>query len=716
MGPGRYDAYPPMNAPEQPAGHADAGQDPACVLRNVGICAHIDAGKTTLTEQILHLCGREARVGRVDEGTSVMDWMTEERERGITITAAATRVQWGGCEVNLVDTPGHVDFTVEVERCMRVLDGAVLVVDATRGVEPQTETVWRQVERRGLPALAFVNKCERPGADVLACAESIGQKLGVRPLVVAYPIGGGDEEVPFSGVVDLVSGVARRVEPDGRQVDVAVPASMEDEVGVLRAELVDALADLDDAVFEVVCGGGEPTVEQLTAALREATRGRRVVPLFCGAALRGHGVPQLLDGVAKLLPSPADRPAPELFHARTGAAVQDESVTDEGSDQPLALVFKIHSRLRRGVRLDLAFARIYRGSVRPGARLWNGRSGRLEMVESVLRIHADAVDELDHAGAGDVVALAGLGATGCGDTLSTEGATFRLEPPRTPSAVIAVLLEPSRDDGREALGAALRQLAREDPSLRALEDAGTGQWMLEGMGELHLEVALARLRVEFRVEPRVGSPQVACMESVRVSSSGAGEVDRVLGDERADALVELRLEPSEDPASPVEVSAAGAGLQAAPSAFAAVSSALLAEAATAGPLAGHPLCGVGIVVEGARSSTDHAVDAAWGQAAVAALRAALRSAAAADGVERLEPWMSFVVDAPVDVAGGVIGDLNSRHAAMEEVQSTGTVDRRIAGIAPLRGLIEYSTALRSLSKGRGTFTLRPAGFRPSVPE
>ncbi len=703
-----------MDVSDHPAGHAGHGSAPARELRNVGICAHIDAGKTTLTERVLHLCGREPRVGRVDEGTSVMDWMAEERERGITITAAAARVRWAECEINLVDTPGHVDFTVEVERCMRVLDGAIVVVDATRGVEPQTETVWRQVERRGLPALAFVNKCERPGADVLACAASIGEKLGVRPLVVAYPIGGGDEDVPLSGVVDLVRGVAQRVEPGGQRVQVPIPEAIEDEVGVLRAELVDALADLDDEVFGVVCAGGEPTVGQLTAALRAATRERRVVPLFCGAALRGHGVPLLLDGIANLLPSPQDRPAPELFDARSGKVLPPLPSEVAGVDDPLLLVFKVHSQQRRGERLDLAVARIYRGAVRPGMKLWNGRSGRLEEVGAVLRIHADAVDELEYAGPGDVVALRGLVSTGCGDTLASEGALHRLEPPRTPNAVVAVLLEPSRDEEREALGAALQRLVREDPSLRAQEDPGTGQWGLEGMGELHLEVALARLKAEFQIEPRVGAPQVAQLESVRGTHSGSGEVDRSLGGERVDAVVGLRLEPVETRAAPVEVGAEGPGGHASGEVLAAVTSALVAEAATAGPLAGHPLCGVRIVIVQANSSTEHAVEAAWGQAAVAALRAALRSAAAAGGVEPLEPWMSFVVDAPADVAGGVIGDLNSRHAVMEEVQSTGTMGRQIAGIAPLRELIGYSTSLRSLSKGRATFSLRPAGFRPSA--
>ena len=503
-------------------------------------------------------------------------------------------------------------------------------------------------------------------------------------------------------------------EADGRRVEVPVPGAIEDEIGVLRAELVDAIGDLDDEVFQVLCVGGEPTAELLTEALGRATRERRAVPLFCGAALRGHGVPLLLDGVLRWLPSPGERPTPELFDARSGAPMGDASLFHAEPEEPLALVFKVHSRPRRVGRLDLAFARIYRGQVQPGTRLWNGRSGRMEEVESVLRIHADSVDELASAGAGDVVALAGLTATGCGDTLSIEGQAYRLEPPRNPNAVMAVLLEPSRDEERELLGAALVQLVREDPSLRAHEDPGTGQWGLEGMGELHLEVALARLRAEFSVDPRVGAPQVASLESLRTSARGCGEVDRLLEDGRVDAVVELRLEPTEDPAAAVEVVAEGEGAEVAAGVFGAVAAALLAEAGTGGPLAGHPVCGARLVLEAARSTSEHLVEAAWGQAAVAALRSALRGAASAGGVTALEPWMAFVVDAPAEVAGGVIGDLNSRHAAMEEVQATGTVGRRIAGIAPLRELIGYSTTLRSLSKGRATFSLRPVGFRPSV--
>ena len=654
---------------------------PRASLRNVGICAHIDAGKTTLTERVLHLTGRERHVGRVDEGTSVMDWMSEERERGITITAAATRVQWRGCEINLVDTPGHVDFTVEVERCMRVLDGAIVVVDATKGVEPQTETVWRQVEARELPAIAFANKCERPGADVLACAR--GARRAGR---------GG------------AAGVQRERD---------LPEAIADEVDVLRAELVDALSELDETMFAIVCDGRTPTPEEIERSLAVLVRAREVVPLFCGAALLGHGVPRLLDGVATLLPSPAEAEPPELFDAETGA------IAHEALPEPLALAFKVHSKLRRGQRSDLTFVRLYAGKVEKGSRLWNGRTGVTEEIQSVLRIHASDVEHIGEAYGGDVVALGGLRTTGTGDTLTLEGGRLRLEPPRVPNPVLGVVVEPVRDEDRLALRDALEQLAREDPSLRTAEDPGTGQWVLEGMGELHLEIALARVGDEFGVTPRVGPPRVAFRESIQAAATGAGEVDRSYGDAWGNAVVEVRVEPLDDGAADVDVeigpgARADAGGLDAPSARA-VAAAQRVEA-TAGPQEGPPHSGARIVVEVARTTVSRGLEAAWVQAAVAALRDALRSAATASSVVLLEPRMAFVVESPVDVASGVIGDLNSRHATMEEILSTGTDGRRIVGTAPLRTLIGYSTDLRSLSKGRATFNMRPAEHAPLAGE
>lgn len=697
-----------MSGPDDAPARAPEGR----TIRNVGICAHIDAGKTTLTERVLHLTGRERYVGRVDEGTSVMDWMAEERERGITIAAAATRVHWGDAEINLVDTPGHVDFTVEVERCMRVLDGAVLVLDATRGVEPQTETVWRQVAARGLPAVAFANKCERPGADVLACAHSISERLGARAVNVAYPVGGGDTDEPLSAVIDLVHMRAWGVDGRAQRVPVDVPEEALEEAAVLRAELVDALADRDEVLFEAVCDGRDPDGDELLRSLRTLTRAREVVPLFCGAALPGHGVPLLLDGVAGLLPAPHESAPPEVFDAASGAPQRGAALPE-----PLALCFKVHSKVRRGVRSDLTFVRVYRGELVPGSLLWNGRSGVTEEVGSVLRIHASEVEHIDRAVAGDIVALGGLRATGTGDTLIAEGSELRLEPPRVPTPVLGVLVEPRRDEERIPLRDALEQLAREDPSLKVSEDRASGQWLLEGMGELHIDIALARLRVEFGVEPRLGPPRVAFREVVRAEAAGAGTVERTLEAGRVHAEVELRLEPLEDPASALDVEGLG---RPAPGEepvlsgkiWRGIRAALRAEAGS-GPIAGHPLCGTRVRLTSARSVSGGAPEAVWEQAAVAALREALKGAVAGEGVELLEPWMAFIVDTPDDVSSGVIGDLNSRRANMEEIVSTGTQSRRISGTAPLRELIGYSTELRSLSKGRATFNLRPAGFAPS---
>ncbi len=716
------DHPPPPLAPLGP----DGGPDPTGMesLRNVGICAHIDAGKTTLTERILYQTGMERHIGRVDEGTSVMDWMSEERERGITITAAATRVSWKDVEINLVDTPGHVDFTVEVERSMRVLDGAVLVMDAAAGVEPQTETVWRQVKRQSVPAIGFVNKCERPGADVLACAASVEARLGAKALVIGYPIGGGDTEAPLVGVVDLVHRQAFGVVGPGAMGEegrIPLPESVVDEVDVLRAELIEALGDLDDALCEVIAEGHEPSGDQIAAALRRLVIRQEVVPLLCGAALSGHGVALLLDGIAAYLPAPIDVPVPPRFVADGGA-----DAPDGPPPEPLALVFKVHSTRTRGERRDVTFVRVYSGTIAAGTRLWNDRSGVTEEVLGVLRIHAADVEHIGVATAGDVVALSGLQATGTGDTLVPEGCKVRLEPPSLPAPVLGYLVEPVRDEERLVLRDALERLAREDPSLRLAEDAASGQWLLEGMGELHLEIALARMSSEFGVTPRSSSYRVALREMVTEPASGSGEIERMVDGVLGRTVVAVRIQPAEggELGRGLTVSLAG-GVDLESSAFRAIRGALMAEAQS-GPLAGHPLRGVEIVVtsvELARAGQGGEADqegdvlaTASEQAAVAALREALKVAKGEGLVTVMEPTMTFVVETPDDVSGGVIGDLNSRHAAMDEVISTGTESRRVTGKAPLRALLGYSTALRSLSRGRATFSMQPAGMTPFAGE
>jgi elongation factor G len=689
-------------------------------LRNVGICAHIDAGKTTLTERILFQTGMERHIGRVDEGTSVMDWMSEERERGITITAAATRVSWKDVEINLVDTPGHVDFTVEVERSMRVLDGAVLVLDAAAGVEPQTETVWRQVQRQSVPAIGFVNKCERPGADVLACAASVEARLGAKAVVIAYPMGGGDTETPLTGIVDLVHRQAYGVVKPGatgEEGQIDLPDSVADEVDVLRAELVEVLGDLDDGLCERIADGHEPTGDEIAAALRRVVIRQEIVPLLCGAALSGHGVALLLDGIAAYLPSPVDVPVPPRFVADGGA-----DAPDGPPPEPLALVFKVHSTHRRGERNDVTFVRVYSGTIAKGTRLWNDRSGVTEEVLGVLRIHAADVEHIGVATAGDVVALSGLHATGTGDTLVPEGCKVRLEPPTLPAPVLGYLVEPVRDEERLALRDALERLAREDPSLRLAEDAASGQWLLEGMGELHLEIALARMSSEFGVTPRASTYRVAFREMVTEPASGSGEIERVVDGVLGRTVVGVEIRPSGggEVGRGLGVSVADS-VELEPSSSRSLRGALMGEAQS-GPLAGYPLRGVEITVTSvslADASGDGdggVLETAAEQAAVAALRDALKAAKSEGLVTVMEPTMTFVVETPDDVSGGVIGDLNSRHAAMDEVISTGTESRRVTGKAPLRALLGYSTALRSLSKGRATFSMQPAGMAPFAGE
>ena len=669
--------------------------DLAC-LRNFGVAAHIDAGKTTVSERMLYHAGVEHRVGAVDEGTSVMDWMAEERERGITITSAATRLPWKDAELNLIDTPGHVDFTVEVERCMRVLDGAVLVLDAVVGVQAQSETVWRQIERYHVPTIAFVNKCDRLGADYLAAVASLEVRLGAPGVPVQFPVYEGQDVV---ALVDLVSLQAWDVRDGDRPLPVEVPESARDEVGVLRSDLLDRLADGDDELMALVLDDQEPTAEQLRSALRAAVLERRLVPALCGAALRNVGVQLLLDAVVDYLPSPLDVP-PVTAHA-----TRDDAEVELGPDPegPLcALAFKLHA----GPHGDLTFVRIYSGSVTPGMNVYNSRSRSRERVARVLRIHADARQSLERAEAGDIVAFTGLKHTGPGDTLCSEGAPITLEGLSFPEPVIQLVIEPESAEERERLGQALERLAHEDPTFHVREDE-SGQWVVGGMGELHLEVARHRLESEFKLHPRVGQPRVAYRELVTAAGSGKGEVDRPLGGKEAFAAVALEVAPDPEAVAPsVEF---GPGCQLPEGFRKAVSDALVLEAQV-GPRFGYPLAGASVRLVEARSREGAESEAAYVQAAVAALRQAMPT----DGVSLEEPVMRFEIHSPGEFASGIIADLNSRRAELSEVQAEGEATQ-IRGSVPLSAMFGYSTTIRSLSQGRAGFSMLPAGFR-AVPE
>ena len=657
-------------------------------IRNLGIAAHIDAGKTTVTERLLVQGGVERRFGRVDEGSATMDWLAAERERGITISAACTRIPWGGHALNLIDTPGHVDFTLEVERAMRVLDGGVLVLDAQAGVQAQSETVWRQMRRHGVRALAFLNKCDRPGADPEACLAALRERLGVRPLLVQHAL---LEEGRLLGVVDLVTrafeAAPGRPEP--------LPEALRDEVEVLRAELCDELLDLDEALLERLlereaageaqADGLEP--EDLSAALRRQVLAGTALPTLCGSALEGVGTRGLLDAVVAWLPSPAERPG-------------EEAATPEGS--PVLLVFKAQ-RLGR-TRVD--FARLVQGTLTPGSELINARTGRMQRVERILRVHADATEDLDRASAGDLVALAGLEDAGTGDTLYAAGAERRLPPPELPPPVLSQRLEPERDEDRLALDEALAELVREDPSLRLRADPGAGQWTLEGMGELHLEVARQRLAEDLGLAVRVTAPEVALVEVPQAEGQGEGRIRREQADGVRFGAVRVRVAPGRGP-----------GIQwgweaecRIPEAFRAEVAEALRAAAQAGPLAGAPLEGAAILIGGGESIPGEDSEAAFCQAAVLALR----DAALAARVRVEEPLVAYEVVVPEEFASAVAGDLAGRGAVVELVRSEGLL-RVMSGRVPLARMMGYATGLRSVSQGRATHSLRPEGRAPLGP-
>lgn len=672
-------------------------------LRNVGVVAHIDAGKTTVSERFLYFSGVEHRIGQVDEGTTVLDWMQEERERGITITAAATRLPWKDHAINLVDTPGHVDFTVEVERSLRVLDGAVLVVDAVAGVQAQSETVWRQMRGHDVPSIAFVNKCDRSGADFMGAVGSLVRRLDAPAIPIQYPIHDGDK---CTGVVDLLTrralefdaageGAGGVVEP--REID--VPVALADEVGVLRSELVDFLADGDEDLLAAVLEDREPDVDALKRALRARTIACTAVPVLCGAALRMVGVQPVLDAVVDYLPSPLERP-PERGLSPDGEPL--ERATDP--DGPFAaLAFKLHADAHG----DLTFVRVYSGRLRPGDALLNPRGSRKERAARVLRLHADARQPLDEAVAGDIVALTGLKFTGTGDTLCDPKAPIVFEALEFPEPVISMVVEPKSTEDRDKLRAALARLEHEDPTFHVSEDEETGQWVVAGMGELHLEVCLHRLEAEFRVPTSMGKPRVAYREAPRKRARAAAEVDKLLGGKEIYGSVELAIEPTPELAG-LEVEWAEDAFV--PPAYRAAITEALELGGQVGPRFGYPMVGARIRVVGGRSNPKKDSELGFEQAAAQALREAQAGA----DVQLLEPVMRFEIQAPDEFASGILSDLAGRSAEVDDVSVTGGL-RSVSGTVPLIEMFGYSTVVRSLSQGRASFSMEPAGFRP-VPE
>ena len=663
------------------------------LLRNFGVAAHIDAGKTTTSEQMLYHAGVELRAGVVEEGTTVLDWMSEERERGITITSAATSFPWRGHSLTLVDTPGHVDFTVEVERCMRVLDGALLVVDGVAGVQAQSETVWRQIERHEVPCLAFVNKMDKPGADYALALESIRARLGVRTVALELPVLAEDE---LLGVVNLLTREAwSSQEGSSERVPLELPLELSDEVEIMRMDLIDALVSLDEALFEQACEGVEPSLVELKRALRACVINKSLLPVLCGAAVRGVGVESVLDAVVDYLPSPLDLPSIVAEGAEAGAELK---LPCDDAGPLAALCFKQHA----GAKTDQSFLRIYSGALKAGDVVQNSRTGETEQISRMMRIYADGGEELERAAAGEIVAVEGLKATGTGDTLCKEGELFALGRVDFPSPVITRVVEPLSDDDREGLRRGLERLAYEDPSLSIHEDESSGQWSVSGMGELHLEVLENRLKAEFKVAARFGEPRVAYRELISKSASGDGTVDRLIGDEAVQVKIALEIAPTAEGEGPSVSFAPDCALE---EGWRAGVVRALRKETEAGPRFGFRLENVSVRVLSADLQGEQG-EAGSALAAVLALREALSGAS----VVVQEPLMRFRIEIPGEFSSGVIADLNIRAAEVDFVQAEGKITL-IGGSVPLFSMFGYSTAVRSLSQGRGEFSMEPTGYR-----
>jgi elongation factor G len=658
--------------------------------RNIGVVAHIDAGKTTVTERILFYTGVEHRIGEVHDGTATMDWMDEERERGITITAAATACDWQGYRLQLIDTPGHVDFTVEVERSLRVLDGAIVVLDAVAGVQPQTETVLRQAARHHVPLLMFVNKMDRLGADFAKAVSSVRERLKLTPVPVQLPVGAGAE---FEGVIDLIERQLLRWGGEhGQNVERRpIPEERLPEVEQARDELCASVAEMDDALTDLYLENGELNAEQLHRGLRQATLARKLVPVLIGAALRNIGIQPLLDGVTAWLPSPLQRVSV------TGQAPDGQEVQRcPDPDAPLAaLVFKIFHEAYG----DLHYVRVYSGLLKERQRLVVARTGRVERVGQLLLMHADHRVQIAEAGPGAIVAISGLKFAQTGDTLCVKGEEIALEGMEFPEAVMRVTVETNEPKDADKLLDALRILEREDPTLQLSLDPDSGQNLLAGMGELHLEVVLHRLQREFGVSARAGQPQVSYRESVVQVADGHGEME-IPGDEHALRVkASLRLHPTEV----AGLEFRGGDL------WAELPESLRLElpagglSGDCGPI-GFPLTGV-VVELTALSWTPMEVEPSVGAIAGAFSRA-MREALA--GVTQVrEPVMDLAVQVPEGAFSAVLSDLNARGG---EIQQVDPAEGQVRARVPMERMFAYSTQLRSLTQGKGEFSMEPAGY------
>src|SRR5487761_802945 len=667
---------------------------PLARTRNIGIMAHIDAGKTTTTERILYYTGRNYKIGEVHEGAATMDWMVQEQERGITITSAATTCRWRDCVINIIDTPGHVDFTVEVERSLRVLDGAVAVFDAVAGVEPQTETVWRQANKYSVPRICFVNKMDRVGADFGRTVEMIRDRLDATPAVIQLPIGA---EGGFRGVVDLL-GQRALVWGEGKgehweEVDLPDDLTAEAEAG--RHQLIDVLSNYDDTIMEKFLADEEITADDLRRALRTATLANEVVPVLCGSAFKNKGVQPMLDAVVDYLPSPLD--LPPTIGTKPGKEDQTEERPADDAAPFAALAFKIMTDPYVG---KLTYLRVYSGSLRKGASVSNTTKDRKERIGRLLQMHANHREDKDAIFAGDIVAAVGLKQTTTGDTLSDPDHPVVLEALEFPEPVIHVAVEPKTKADQDKLGKALFALSEEDPTFRVRSDPETGQTVISGMGELHLEVLVDRMLREFSVDANVGKPQVAYRETVRKKVEKVElRYIRQTGGKSQYGHVVITLEPTGPGGGYEFVDKITGGVI--PKEYIPSVDAGIRESITSGVLAGYPMVDVRVTLT---YGSYHDVDSSEMAFKIAGSMAVKKAARLASPV-LLEPIMAVEVVTPEDYMGDVIGDLSSRRGRVEGMEQVGN-SQAIRALVPLADMFGYATDLRSRTQGRATYTMQ----------
>jgi elongation factor G len=662
-------------------------------MRNIGIMAHIDAGKTTTTERILYYTGRTYKIGEVHEGTATMDWMAQEQERGITITSAATTCKWRDYTINIIDTPGHVDFTAEVERSLRVLDGAVAVFDSVAGVQPQTETVWRQADKYRVPRICFINKMDRVGADFFHAIQTMIDRLHCKPVALQLPIG---SEEKFKGVIDLVSMKARvwRDETLGAQFDdIEIPAELLEQAKEYREKMIEAVSENDEQLMEKFINGDEITEAELRAGIRRATNAMVIFPVICGSAFKNKGVQNLLDAVVDYLPSPLDIPPVQ------GAAIDDpEKVLTRRSDdkEPFAaLVFKIMTDPFVG---QLAFIRVYSGVLTSGDSVYNVAKGRKERIGRLVKMHANKREEIQEIRAGDICAAVGLKSVTTGDTICDENHPIVLESIDFPAPVIQLAIEPKTKGDQEKLGVAIGKLIQEDPTLKINTDQETGQTILAGMGELHLEIIVDRLKREFNVDANVGKPQVAYRETIRKEAQAEGRFVRQTGGRGQYGHVWLKVEPLEPGKGFEFVNAIVGGVV--PKEYVPAVEKGVREALEGGVLAGYPIEDVKVTLF---DGSYHEVDSSEMAFKIAASMGVKTAVEKAKPV-LLEPIMAVEVVVPEEYMGDVIGDLNSRRGRVEGMELRGT-SQIIRASVPLSEMFGYATDLRSRTQGRGSFTM-----------